>query len=87
VCWIHCGVRKSSAVFCFAAAGCRIFLDGAIGVEARLAARRIASLVVVAREFGVSSDRHRGLSIFVLRLKAMLVAPEKAAKTRVRQAR
>jgi hypothetical protein len=56
-------------------------------VEARRAARRIESLVVVARECGVSSDRDRVLSNFVLRLKAMLAAPEKATKTRDTQER
>jgi hypothetical protein len=45
-------------------------------------ARCIESLLVVAREFGVSSDRERVLANFVLCLKALLVAGGKATKTR-----
>jgi hypothetical protein len=46
-------------------------------------ARCIESLVVVAREFGVVSDRESVLSNFVLRLKARLAAREKATKPHV----
>jgi hypothetical protein len=59
-----------------------IFLDEAGRGRGRVFARCIESLVVVAREFSVSSDRDRVLSDFVLRLKARPAARENAKKTR-----
>jgi hypothetical protein len=56
------------------------FLDEAGRGTARVIARCIESLVVVARELAVSSDRDRVLSNVVLRLKARLAARENAEK-------